>query len=242
MKKTDHPSESTSGQYRSAGVARVTSGAQSGSGSDPKLSESSPCPTGKALAVLDAARDVFLTHGFSAATTDMIQQAAGVSKATVYAHYPTKEALFAAVIERQCAMHMDALRAGRSVSGGIQAVLAEMANAYLDFGLAPSGLALFRVAAAEAIRFPELARTFYEKGPKVYCTIVAEHLERAVQAKELDLGTMTTQEAAAVFFSLVRGHIQLQSLLLSDRPATAAQRKRWANLALETFFKAFGTR
>ena len=139
MKKADHPSESVAGQHRSAGAARGGSGAQSGPGSEFTPSESSPCPTGKALAVLDAARDVFLTHGFSAATTDMIQQAAGVSKATVYAHYPTKEALFAAVIERQCAMHMDALRAGRSMSGGIRAVLAEMANAYLDFGLAPSG-------------------------------------------------------------------------------------------------------
>ena len=48
-----------------------------------------------------AATDVFLTHGFSAATTDMIQQAAGVSKATVYASWSSKEALFSAVIEQQ---------------------------------------------------------------------------------------------------------------------------------------------
>src|SRR3546814_9810578 len=41
----------------------------------------------KALTVLRAARTVFLTHGFSAATTDMIQREAGVSKSTVYAHY-----------------------------------------------------------------------------------------------------------------------------------------------------------
>src|SRR3546814_6513872 len=40
----------------------------------------------KALTVLRAARNVFLTHGFSAATTDMIQREAGVSKSTVYAH------------------------------------------------------------------------------------------------------------------------------------------------------------
>lgn len=37
----------------------------------------------KALTVLRAARNVFLTHGFSA-TTDMIQREAGVSKSTVY--------------------------------------------------------------------------------------------------------------------------------------------------------------
>jgi TetR/AcrR family transcriptional regulator, mexJK operon transcriptional repressor len=37
----------------------------------------------KARAVLAGARAVFLANGFSAATTDMIQQAAGVSKSTV---------------------------------------------------------------------------------------------------------------------------------------------------------------
>src|SRR3546814_490726 len=57
----------------------------------------------KALTVLRAARNVFLTHGFSAATTDMIQREAGVSKSTVYAHYANKEALFTAVIEAECA-------------------------------------------------------------------------------------------------------------------------------------------
>src|SRR3546814_1070545 len=45
----------------------------------------------KALTVLRAARNIFLTHGFSAATTDMIQREAGVSKSTVYAHYANKE-------------------------------------------------------------------------------------------------------------------------------------------------------
>lgn len=204
--------------------------------------EAAPGPTGKALTVLDAARDVFLTHGFAGATTDMIQQAAGVSKATVYAHYGTKENLFAAVIDRQCSEHMNALRRLGTLPGGIEAVLRALAHAYLEFGLAPAGLALFRVSAAEAPRFPQLARTFYEKGPKVYCGIVAEHLERAVQAGELELGDTTLQEAAALFFSLVRGQAQLESLLHAERKPTAAQKKRWVELALRTFFGAFGTR
>lgn len=45
---------------------------------------------------------VFLIHGFSGTTTDMIQKEAGVSKATMYGCFKNKEAMFAAVIERQC--------------------------------------------------------------------------------------------------------------------------------------------
>ncbi|MCD0502493.1 TetR/AcrR family transcriptional regulator [Bordetella petrii] len=199
-----------------------------------------PNPTGKALLVLDAARDVFLAHGFAAATTDMIQQAAGVSKATVYAYYPTKEALFAAAIERQCATHVGALRAMQPGAGGTRAVLSELALAYLDFGLAPPGLSLFRVAIAEASRFPELGRTFYEQGPQTYCAIVAEHLERAIAAKELDLCGATPAEAARLFFSLVRGQAQLECLLLPERKPSGVQKRRWAELALDMFFAAYG--
>lgn len=202
--------------------------------------DSSAQPTGKQLAVLTAAREVFLTHGFSAATTDMIQRAAGVSKATVYAYYPTKQALFEAVIEGKCAEHMATLRSLRSVPGAIHAVLSELANAYLEFGVAPEGLALFRVSAAEAPRFPELARAFFENGPEAYCGIVAEHVERGVRNQELHLGDVSPQEAARLFFSLVRGQAQLEGVLLPDRRPSEAQKRRWAELAVRTFFAAFG--
>lgn len=124
--------------------------------------------------------------------------------------------------------------------GGVRAVRTELAQAYRDFGLAPAGLALVRVVTAEAPRFPELARTFWEKGPRVYCAIVAEHLERAVKDRELQLKAATAQEAATLFFSLVRGEAQLQCLMQPERRPSAAQKKRWAELAVETFLRAFG--
>ncbi|KOQ92535.1 TetR/AcrR family transcriptional regulator, partial [Pluralibacter gergoviae] len=65
-------------------------------------SEGTPAVSAKAQKVLAGAKSIFLARGYSAATTDMIQQAAGVSKSTVYAYYPNKEALFTAVVEQQC--------------------------------------------------------------------------------------------------------------------------------------------
>lgn len=44
----------------------------------------------KARYVLEAARKIFLTDGFSAATTDMIQREALVSNSTGYAHTKIK--------------------------------------------------------------------------------------------------------------------------------------------------------
>jgi len=47
-----------------------------------------------------AAIECFVTKGFHGTTTRQIAQAAGVSTGAMYAHYPGKDDLFAAIIER----------------------------------------------------------------------------------------------------------------------------------------------
>jgi AcrR family transcriptional regulator len=43
--------------------------------------------------LLDAATKVFLEHGFTAASMDLVRQEAGVSNGSLYHHYPTKAKL-----------------------------------------------------------------------------------------------------------------------------------------------------
>jgi len=50
--------------------------------------------------ILDAAGKVFLDRGFSGASVDEIAEVACAGKPTIYARFPSKEALFTAVIER----------------------------------------------------------------------------------------------------------------------------------------------
>src|SRR5271166_6939386 len=50
--------------------------------------------------ILCAARQAFLDHGFEGASIDKIAVAARSGKATIYARYPNKEALFAAAVTR----------------------------------------------------------------------------------------------------------------------------------------------
>ena len=48
----------------------------------------------KRSAILEAAAEQFRLHGFETASVDSIAAAAGVSKRTVYNHFPSKEELF----------------------------------------------------------------------------------------------------------------------------------------------------
>jgi AcrR family transcriptional regulator len=194
----------------------------------------------KALTVLRAARNIFLTHGFGAATTDMIQREAGVSKSTVYAHYANKEVLFTAVIETECAAFTNTVHGIEFRPGKLRETLTLLARAYLNIVLSPGALALFRVVIAESPRFPWLARTFYLAGPQVMTTRVAEQLANAAASGEVDLGEIGRETAASLFINLVRGEPQLQCLTHPDAAPSAAQIDQWANAAVVTFMRAYG--
>ena len=194
----------------------------------------------KAAAVLAGARSVFLTHGFSAATTDMIQQAAGVSKATVYARYPTKEALFNAVVEAECARFLGEVRATEIRSRKLHDVLAALAQAYLRLVLSPDILALYRAVIGEAPRFPALARQFYLVGPHGFNGIVERHLEEAAVQGEVDFSSVGLEMAAIHFVNLVRGEAQMQCLTHPGSVPSQAQCDQWTAAAVTTFMRAFG--
>ena len=194
----------------------------------------------KAAAVLAGARSVFFTHGFSAATTDMIQQAAGVSKATVYARYPTKEALFNAVVEAECARFLGEVRATEIRSRKLHDVLAALAQAYLRLVLSPDILALYRAVVGEAPRFPALARQFYLVGPHGFNGIVERHLEEAAARGEVDFSSVGLEMAAIHFVNLVRGEAQMQCLTHPGAVPSQAQCDQWTAAAVTTFSRAFG--
>ncbi len=194
----------------------------------------------KETSVLNAATAVFLAHGFSAATTDMIQRKASVSKATMYACFPNKEAMFAAVIERECAAMAATIRAIRPAPGDIARTLTDIGLSYLTFVLSPTGLALYRVVVAEAPRFPDLARRFYLAGPKVVTSMVAARLEEAAQDGEINIQSVGVEAAATLFISLVRTEGQLEGLTHPDAQPSAAQLDHWVRLAVTTFMAAFG--
>ena len=56
------------------------------------------CDTAKRQQILEGARRIFLQDGFDGASIGDIVRAAGVSKGTVYAYFPSKEKLFEALM------------------------------------------------------------------------------------------------------------------------------------------------
>ncbi|HYW03697.1 MAG TPA: helix-turn-helix domain-containing protein [Gammaproteobacteria bacterium] len=61
-------------------------------------------------AVLDTAERLFYEEGFHATGIDRVVAEAGVARMTLYHHFPSKDALVAAVIERRQARYFDEIR------------------------------------------------------------------------------------------------------------------------------------
>ena len=85
--------------------------------------------------ILAAAERVMRTSGYARATTKAIAQAAGLSEGSLYNYFPTKEALFLAVLREQLPGFIAFVTAlpGRAGTGTVRDNLAEIARVALAF-------------------------------------------------------------------------------------------------------------
>src|SRR6516165_11828346 len=177
-------------------------------------------PNSKAESILAAAKRTFLAAGFGAVSMDAIAREAGVSKATVYAHFAGKEDLFGAVIERECERYFSRFSAGELDLGDVRASLTVLGRRFLELLLSPDGIALHRIILGEVTRFPGLGEVFWRAGPERQRVQIEAFLQSAVACGTLSVPD--TRLAAEQFVSLVRGDVQLRNLLRLE--ANADQR------------------
>lgn len=194
----------------------------------------------KGRVVLDAATRIYLEHGFSGTTTDMIQKESGVSKSTMYNVFPTKELLFAAVIQEQCNVMARAIEKIALKQQRVEPALTALGAEYLRILLSPQGLALYRMVVAEAVRFPDLARHFYLTGPRVAISLVASRLSQAARESQLDLSSVGIESAASLYVSMVRGEAHMEVLAHPHSSVSQAQIDHWVGVATRAFLLAFG--
>jgi TetR/AcrR family transcriptional repressor of mexJK operon len=194
-------------------------------------------PVGKAATILRAARHAFLAGGFGAVSMDAIAREAAVSKATVYAHFTSKEALFGAVVADVAEQHFAGFTVLELDPCDIEASLNTIARRFLDLVLSPEAIAVNRIIIGEVTRFPALSEVFWQAGPERNRTQIEGFLRRAAKTGSLTVDDIRL--AAGQFISLVRGEIHLRHLFgvgSCEDPAALASA---ATQAVDTFLRAF---
>jgi AcrR family transcriptional regulator len=135
--------------------------------------------------ILDAARTIFLERGLEGASIDEIADAAHAGKPTIYARFPGKEALFAAVILRKVRENVSSIEGIAPTGVTFEERLASIATATLRTILVAETVGLCRVTVAEARRFPDLAASVHRMARERTSEAVAQLLGELPESDQL---------------------------------------------------------
>jgi len=199
----------------------------------------------KRRAIIEAATALFLRDGYRSTSMDQVAADAAVSKQTVYKQFEDKEQLFRDIVlgvtgnsEAIITEMTSVLRSGDAASHAeLRAVLTDLARRYIDGVLQPHVLALRRLIIAEAERFPDLARTYFEQAPARAIDVIASALQTYIER-----GLLATDDprlAAAYFAYLALAVPQDRAQFYPHERPSPAERDRLASEAVRIFLAAY---
>jgi AcrR family transcriptional regulator len=169
--------------------------------------------------ILDAARRLFLEHGLAGASIDEIARLAQAGKPTIYARFPTKEALFTAVVARNAAKVRAAFGSQAPSGATIEERLANVGANVLKGLLVSDTIDFMRLSVAEARRFPQLSgvgRMARERGAQA----VAQVLSEVAQSDEIHalpaLAPECLETTTQLFLDLVVVRFLMRALFGED--------------------------
>ncbi|APZ52773.1 TetR/AcrR family transcriptional regulator [Salipiger abyssi] len=188
--------------------------------------------------VLAGAREIFLRDGFEGASVDDIARAAGVSKATLYSYFPDKRLLFMEMASKQCKLQADESLMAIDMTQPPQIVLPLVGRTFLCFILSDMSHRVFRICVAEADRFPELGKQFYQSGPMLMHGEMTGYLREAVERGELEIEDFDL--AADQFAELCKADLWTKLVFGIKSRFSEQEIARVVNGAVTTFLARYG--
>lgn len=188
--------------------------------------------------ILDVAEEMFLDLGYAAASMSAIAARLGGSKGTLYNYFTSKEELFRAHIERQCALSAENIFAAEAGEEDLAALLTDLGMRYLTRLSSDEMMRHTRTVIAEAGRNPEIGTIFFESGPARGRARLAAIFERA--AAEGRLKAPEPLLAADQFLALCQATAYKRRLFNVGKAPGKAEIRKDVEAAVATFMAVFG--
>ena len=187
--------------------------------------------------IISAAREHFFEHGYADTGMSAIAAKLGGSKGTLWSYFPSKEALFAAVVEDTAAgirsqVDMPPLGDGDPIER-----LTRLCRSVIERAISPIVISMFRLIGPLADRQPELTKIFFEQGPGKTQHMIGEYL-RANFADLLWTDDYAT--AGKDLFALSAAEVHFARMWGVGDPPTARQKDAQARHAAHLFLRAYG--
>ena len=162
--------------------------------------------------IVSAAVELFRDRGFEATRLEDVADKAGVSKATIYLYFESKEDLFYALIREKVVPLLEQTIAQADSFKGTASDFLRMKAQGLGrlFAHSEQG-AILKLVTSEARRFPELATYYREEVPARALENIAKVIQRGID--EGEFRECDTRAAAAAFmFPLLMTGIWMNSV------------------------------
>lgn len=104
--------------------------------------------------IIQTALSLFLEHGFKGTSVDLVVKISGVSKPTVYNHFPDKAALMHSVIETWVGTHQPDLSSIKNALALKQVIEQKW--------LTSEAVSLYALVIGEGRRFPDAKKLFWD--------------------------------------------------------------------------------
>lgn len=184
-----------------------------------------------------AARDAFFSNGYGGTSMSSIAATVGGSKTTLWSYFPSKQDLFAAVVDDLVSRHGRALEVEFDPNGDVVAALRRMGQALLQTLHSQPIVEIHRLTIGEATRFPELARMFHERAPARGKARLRQFVAEAMVRGKLRAGEPI--DAVRQFVGMLQaGSVQQHLFGLIEQPE-AADIEREIEAALDAFMRAW---
>ncbi len=186
--------------------------------------------------IIKIAGELFLSQGYGTVSMATIAAAVGGSKGTLYGYFSSKEEVFAAFVVSAGQQRWHEFIALEEQPNGIEARLVALGCRYLRLLLSSEIMSVNRLVIAEAGRFPELGRIFYDNGPKSVIGVIASTLQQSAETGEITIEDPIAE--AWRFKSLCEARLFEQCLWGIRSGATEAEIRENVEPACAIFLKS----
>ena len=196
----------------------------------------------KRKALLEAATEVFLDKGYDGTSMDDVAAKAAVSKPTVYRYFTDKEQLFAEIVRATTGQIDDLVRlvvetmADRTA---VEASLTVLARRFITALMQPQVLRLRRLVIANADRFPDVGRSWYEQGFERVLATLATSFQSLADRNALKLGDPIL--AANHFVGLLLWIPVNKAMFTGNHNPTPGELELYAVAAVRAFLTGYGS-
>jgi AcrR family transcriptional regulator len=184
------------------------------------------------------ARQHFVTHGFTATRMEPVARESGVSTATLYGFFESKNTLFEAVINDATDEIAEKLETLPTGNGSAQNKLDTLLSFYADFLNNDEVRAVFRLILSERHRFEEVSTRFFSRGRTHFGNTLIELLQKLSKSGELKGADPTL--GASQLMGMIENSVFFNPLIDGDDKAPATTPDQLATEAVKTYLARFG--